>query len=120
MKILHITLKKKWFDMILSGEKKEEYREIKPYWITRLIQYQIHPENIDKDRAWSDIKINECKLVSKYTHIQFKNGYQKNAPLFIIEMKGIEVGKPKESWSDNMLQDVFIIKLGGIFNIPEL
>ena len=28
MKILHLTLNKKWFDMILLGEKKEEYREI--------------------------------------------------------------------------------------------
>ena len=27
MKILHLTLKKKWFDLIQSGEKTEEYRE---------------------------------------------------------------------------------------------
>ena len=33
--ILPLTLNKKWFDMILSGVKKEEYREIKPYWIKR-------------------------------------------------------------------------------------
>jgi hypothetical protein len=26
MRILHLTLKKKWFDMIASGEKREEYR----------------------------------------------------------------------------------------------
>ena len=32
---LHLTLKKKWFDLILSGEKKEEYREIKDYWCKR-------------------------------------------------------------------------------------
>ena len=29
MKTLTLSLKKKWFDMIKSGEKKEEYREIK-------------------------------------------------------------------------------------------
>ncbi|HET8736229.1 MAG TPA: ASCH domain-containing protein, partial [Pricia sp.] len=39
MKTLHLNLKKKWFDMILSGEKKEEYREIKEYWIGRLIRF---------------------------------------------------------------------------------
>ena len=33
--ILPLTLNKKWFDMILSGVKKEEYREIKSYWIKR-------------------------------------------------------------------------------------
>ena len=32
---LILPIKKKWFDMILSGEKKEEYREIKPYYDTR-------------------------------------------------------------------------------------
>ena len=29
--MLTLPIKKKWFDMILSGEKKEEYREIKPF-----------------------------------------------------------------------------------------
>ena len=35
--MLILPIKKKWFDMILSGEKKEEYREIKPYYDSRLI-----------------------------------------------------------------------------------
>lgn len=34
---LYLPLKKKWFDMIKSGEKKEEYREINRYWIGRLV-----------------------------------------------------------------------------------
>ena len=29
--------KKKWFDMIVSGEKKEEYREIKSYYDNRFM-----------------------------------------------------------------------------------
>ena len=33
--MLTLPIKGKWFDMILSGEKREEYREIKPYWISR-------------------------------------------------------------------------------------
>lgn len=32
MKTLTLSLKKEWFDMIKSGEKKEEYREICDYW----------------------------------------------------------------------------------------
>ena len=31
-----LPIKKKWFDMIASGEKKEEYREMKPYYDKRL------------------------------------------------------------------------------------
>ena len=37
MNTLHLIIKKKWFDMILSGEKTEEYRDIKPYYNLRLI-----------------------------------------------------------------------------------
>ncbi|MDM8539125.1 ASCH domain-containing protein [Desulfobacterales bacterium HSG17] len=32
--ILLLTLKHKWFDLIASGKKRREYREIKPYWAT--------------------------------------------------------------------------------------
>ena len=33
---LYLNLKKEYFDQIKSGVKKEEYREIKPYWTVRL------------------------------------------------------------------------------------
>ena len=36
MKILELPLKKEWYNMIESGEKREEYREIKQYWQKRL------------------------------------------------------------------------------------
>lgn len=35
-KVLKLVVSKQWFDMIAAGEKTEEYREIKPYWIKRL------------------------------------------------------------------------------------
>ena len=35
--MLTLPIKKKWFDMIVSGEKKEEYREIKPYYDSRFM-----------------------------------------------------------------------------------
>ena len=62
MKILHLTVKKKWFDLIASGQKKIEYREMKLYWIRRLIGKHF-----------------DC--------IKFKNGYHKNAPEMIVILK---------------------------------
>lgn len=35
--MLTLPIKKKWFDMIVSGEKREEYREIKPYYDSRFM-----------------------------------------------------------------------------------
>ena len=40
MKTLTLSLKLKWFDMIKAGVKKEEYREIKPFWEKRLLDYK--------------------------------------------------------------------------------
>jgi hypothetical protein len=37
MKTLTLPLKKKWFDLIKAGIKKEEYREQSEYWIKRLL-----------------------------------------------------------------------------------
>ena len=36
-KTLHFVLKRKWWDMIESGDKKEEYRTQSDYWIKRLV-----------------------------------------------------------------------------------
>lgn len=33
---LHLVLKHKWYDMIASGEKPDEYRARTPYWKKRL------------------------------------------------------------------------------------
>ena len=38
VKILHLVLKKKWYEMQERGEKTEEYREITPYFMVRLFE----------------------------------------------------------------------------------
>lgn len=48
MKTLTLSLKKKWFNKIKKGVKKEEYREIKPFWIKRLLECTEH----DLDAIW--------------------------------------------------------------------
>lgn len=97
MEILHLTLKKKWFDMIASGEKKEEYREIKPYWIQRL-----HSNN-PPDFA-----------PKKFDFVHFRNGYSANAPELTVRCLGIETGQAKPNWSDGLTGCVYIIKLGDV------
>lgn len=67
--MLTLPIKKKWFDMIKSGIKKEEYREIKPYWTKRFIK-RLYGLSIYTDNT---IKEAQGTLV-------FKNGYQRNAP----------------------------------------
>ena len=108
-KTLKLTLKRKWFEMILSGEKKEEYREIKSYWIRRLC----FKDSMWEDSHYNSIENNRIKT-DFYKFIEFKNGYSKNAPSFKIECKGICIGGAKPEWSDNWPGQVFIIKLGNV------
>ena len=49
METLKLTLKKRWFDMIASGEKKEEYRQEGPWILSRLIRG-------DPDRHYDAVK----------------------------------------------------------------
>lgn len=45
MNILDLPLKAIWYDMIESGEKKEEYREHNSYWAKRF--YVCYDKNTD-------------------------------------------------------------------------
>jgi hypothetical protein len=74
MKILHLTLHRKWFDEILNGTKKIEYRDIKPYWTKRLF-------NNGKPK--------------KFDEILFRNGYSKNSPKMRIEFLDIRIENGK-------------------------
>ncbi len=105
MKVLHLTLKKKWFDMIASGEKKEEYRELKDYWCKRFCNnswYTYEPEIL-------------VHAIDKfYDVVIFKNGYSKTAPTVKLECKGITVGKGNKNWGAEYSDMYFVIKLGNI------
>lgn len=116
MKTLYLNLKKKWFDMILSGEKKEEYREIKPTIVRLLFNV---PKHYTLSEFTEQLKSNHSdpllwQYVKPFDNNRFLNGMKKLTPQFIIEHKGISIGKAKPEWSDNWQGEVFIIKLGNI------
>ena len=46
--ILPLVLKGKWYDMIASGEKREEYRDYKPFWIKRIVRWSHNSLRISK------------------------------------------------------------------------
>ena len=44
--MLTLPIMGKWFNMILSGEKGEEYREIKPYYMVRFKKiFEMYPNS---------------------------------------------------------------------------
>ena len=119
-KVLTLTVSKQWFDMIAAGKKIEEYREIKPYWVARLLQ---NNSNIVDVRHLALALAGRTDLLKKYidaqrivlkqyTHVLFINGYRKDSPRIEKEIESITIGKPKkglcpDKWLDT---EFFIIK----------
>lgn len=111
-RVLHLTLKKRWFDMILSGEKKEEYREIKPYWERRLLHYSFG----EKERrfVFHDMEV-------LYDFIIFRNGYSKNSRMMKVQYMGVQVGIPAFKWYGSKTdKELFVISLGEIVETKNL
>lgn len=116
MKILDLPLKAKWYEMIESGNKKEEYREIKKYWIGRLAKcggrnsYEKTGFYCKKGICFSCITRGNGFHPKEYTHVRFRFGYTKRTMLF--ELESITIGVGNTNWGAPDNECVFILKLG--------
>ena len=70
-KILHLVLKRKYWERIYNGTKTVEYRDFSKYW-----QKRFEGKN--------------------FTHIRFQLAYSKNPPTMLVEYKGYTIGKEYE------------------------
>jgi hypothetical protein len=89
MKTLKLTLKRKWFDMIASGVKREEYR-LPSEWILSRLQ--------DK----------------QYDAVCFRNGYSAASPTCTCIFDGWGVGFGRPEWGAPEGVPVIIIRLGKV------
>ena len=94
--MLILPIKRQWYDMILSGEKKEEYREIKPYYRSRL-----HNEGF----------LDQYGLPTLYQGlVLFRNGYAGNSPSFeALCSLDIKTGRPE--WGAEPRKEYYVLKI---------
>jgi hypothetical protein len=85
--MLTFPIKKKWFDLIKSGEKKEEYRALSPYYISRLGKYQGQ-------------KIEVC----------LRNGYSSDSPK-INMICNVTTGPGKTEWGAIENENYFVLTI---------
>ena len=139
MNILKLTIKKKWFDMILSGEKKEEYRNVSKFYESRFMNKEFTPKvncrvckhythKPDENPCWEwkpDCKFDYGKLClnfqlhgvyRNYDAIQFFNGgyFSEKLPNFTIKLNKINIGIGKKEWGAIDEEIYFILQLGKI------
>lgn len=119
-KVLTLTVSKQLFDMILAGEKTEEYRTIKDYWTVRL--YDVFAKNptkylmdkkISGDIDYLKLMIRCNHFIAKqYTHVLFINDPRKYSPRIEKKIESITIGKPQPGLCPKEFEnkEFFIIK----------
>lgn len=90
--MLILPIKKRWFDMIKSGEKKEEYRELKKYYHTRFK------------------KIFGLDYKDKTTEIMFRNGYRADSPKLKCKCK-LRIGQGKPELGAEESKEYYILEI---------
>ena len=88
--MLTLPIKKKWFDMIKSGEKKEEYREITKYYGSRFGKLGV-----------GDNSIHEILL---------RNGYSKTSPTIKCKVT-IDINYGYTGWGAEIGKTYFVLKI---------
>lgn len=121
-KVLHLTLVKKWFDLIGSRVKKEEYRELNLYWYNRLVAnpkdtfeyFTGLPFEQATDELVRWLCTNKAPFIQfrEFEEVRFRNGYAKSAPVLTPKWEGIRVGDGREEWGAKEGKAYFVIKLG--------
>jgi len=85
--VLRLNMVKMWYDLILSGFKKEEYRDDSDYYHSRLYK-------------------------RKYDMVEFINGYHPGARRMCFEVIEIKLGKGNPDWGGDPNYDQWVIVLG--------
>jgi hypothetical protein len=117
MSNLQLSLKRQWFEMTKAGIKKEDYREITPYWWKRLVQcgecYRNETDSLNKILA----PPNEWKmlLAKNFDTTTLTLGYPSSTDTErIIKFKnaGIEISEGNPEWGAEKGKLYFVIKHG--------
>lgn len=105
IKILKLTLKKKWFDLIAEGKKKTEYRVAKQWSESRL-----------------RIKSDDCSCCGswrKYDEVHFINGYGADKPFMRVEFikTTFAFARPPQNGELEVNDDTYAICLGEVMEV---
>lgn len=95
-----LILKRKWYDKLLAGEKEEDYRDIKPYYTTR-VQNVLGKEKMSLLLQGKEVLLGD---------VVFKLGYKKDACSF-TEMTTVRIGKGNQEWGADGNIEQYIFRL---------
>lgn len=90
MKKLTLRIKRDYFNAILSGQKAVETREVKPTNATRLVYFTCDGKDYRRQQDVPDSGKPVYVTPVHYDSLLLINGYRKNAPRLLVEVKSAE------------------------------
>ena len=103
--MLTLPIKKQWFDMIAKGEKKEEYREIKPYFEKRFMYAGLLS-------YWTD----DHMPTGNISKIALRNGYSHCSPTMYVYVK-LTIGEGQPEWGAEPNKKYYVLHIESIDRI---
>ena len=102
--ILNLTIRRKWLDMIASGEKREEYRAVTNAQVSNVWRRRLN--------GWPDDAVAVLRA-----------GYTMRSPAVVVELAGMTIRGAREvqhpEWGEERGVARFVIKLGRVLYVGE-
>lgn len=108
--MLILPIKRKWLSMILSGEKGDEYRDIKPYWTVRIRHWLGFSQN--EESVMFELLRSTGILDAKPVILQ--NGYGKGA-VKVKVLCTLSIGTGKAEWGAQPGTEYYRFKVEEIY-----
>lgn len=90
--MITLPIKRRWFDMIISGRKLEEYRSLSPHYASYFYKYK-----------------------NKVISVKLRNGYKKNSPYAVVIVIPT-VGKGRTEWGAEVGKKYWVLKIIQVVN----
>ena len=100
--MLTLPIKQKWFDMIVSGEKQEEYRAPSEYWRKRFVSELV------RQKPWHG----ELK-------VRIRAGYRKGADMAELTLSMITTGTGRPDWGAVPGVEYFVLHIKRVEVLKE-
>lgn len=101
MNKLTLTIAEPWFSMIRDGKKKEEYREIKPYYESRFYENIMSLSESGELEFGRDFK--------RFAILVLRNGYRADSPTIMLKKPKIRIGTGRPEWGAEPGKNYFVI-----------
>ena len=110
LKMLILPIKRKWFYMIRSGAKKEEYRDIKHYYTVRFRNLFTLRHIPDEEFVDS---VRELESGLPFHNVVLRAGYSSLAPAIMIK-GSLHIGTGWPEWGAREGKEYYVLRIDSV------